>query len=119
MARLKNVAPAVASLTSPVVMQAHAGPERDRVRRATRPDRKWYKTARWQRLRQLVIKRAGGVCEQTGVLLVGRHPAPNSPVVDHIRPHRGDYDLFFDVDNLQLVSKAWHDSVKQSQERGG
>ncbi len=35
------------------------------------------------------------------------------PVVDHVRPHRGGPDLFWDEDNLQAVSKAYHDRVKQ------
>ncbi len=39
---------------------------------------------------------------------------PNSPVVDHTRPHRGDPDLFWDEDNLQAMLKEYHDRVKQS-----
>ena len=38
-------------------------------------------------------------------------------MVDHIRPHRGGERLFFDPLNLQCVSKAYHDSEKQKQER--
>lgn len=57
------------------------------------------------------------MCQQTGVALVGRHPKPNSPVVDHITPHRGDPELFWDEANLQAVAKGWHDSEKQRQER--
>jgi hypothetical protein len=52
------------------------------------------------------------------VLLVGKFPAPHSPVVDHVIPHRGDPRLFWDEANLQAVSKVYHDSVKQAQERG-
>ncbi len=44
---------------------------------------------------------------------IGKYPAPKSPVVDHVRPHRGGPDLFWDEDNLQAVSKAYHDRVKQ------
>lgn len=58
-------------------------------------------------------------CQQTGVLLIGKYPAWNSPVVDHIKPHRGAADLFWDETNLQSVSKEWHDSTKQSMERQG
>jgi len=32
-------------------------------------------------------------------------------------PHEGDPRLFFALDNLQTVAKAWHDSVKQARER--
>lgn len=76
--------------------------------------RKWYKTERWQSLRQRVLLRDMFICQKTGVMLIGAHPAPNSPVVDHIRPHRGNPDLFWDENNLQSVSKKWHDSIKQA-----
>ncbi|MBR9764798.1 MAG: HNH endonuclease [Rhodobacteraceae bacterium] len=76
-------------------------------------------TARWQQLRLKVLLRDRYVCQQTGVLLIGKNHAPDSPVVDHKVPHRGDPDLFWDEGNLQSVSKAWHDSVKQSVEKRG
>ena len=69
-------------------------------------------------LRFRVLQRAGWKCAQTGVDLIGPAHAPNSPVVDHIIPHRGNLALFWDEANLQAVSKAWHDSEKQRQERG-
>ncbi len=87
--------------------------------RSSSDHRKLYKDPRWEPLRQQALKRAGWKCEQTGVLLIGKRHAPNSPVVDHIRPHRGDPALFFDLGNLQAVSKAWHDREKQRQERSG
>lgn len=38
-------------------------------------------------------------------------------VVDHIKPHRGDCDLFWDQDNWQTLCKApCHDGVKRSVE---
>lgn len=37
-------------------------------------------------------------------------------VVDHIKPHRGDVDLFRDSDNLQTLCKPCHDAHKQAQE---
>ncbi len=93
--------------------------ERSRHRDRTQGWRIWYKTARWQKLRRLVLKRDGYTCQATGAMLVGQYPASNSPVVDHIRPHRGDADLFWDEDNLQSVSKEYHDRVKQSIEKRG
>jgi len=84
-----------------------------------RRSKDWLNTARWQRLRLKVLTRDAYTCQQTGTLLSGRHPAANSPVVDHIEPHRGDPDLFWDEDNLQSVTKAWHDSTKQSMEKRG
>lgn len=79
--------------------------------------RAWYRTARWEALRRRVFVRDGYVCRQTGELLSGKHPAPNSPVADHIKPHRGNPNLFWDETNIQTVSKQWHDTVKQAQER--
>lgn len=79
--------------------------------------RKWYKTARWQKLRLFVLQRDGYRCQQTGVLLTGKYPAPDSPTVDHKQAHGGNPDLFWDPNNLQAVSKEWHDRVKQAQER--
>lgn len=79
----------------------------------------WYSTSRWRKVRAAVLKRDGYVCQATGVALVGRYPADNSPVVDHIRPHRGDPDLFWDPDNLRAVAKGWHDREKQSLEKRG
>ena len=36
---------------------------------------------------------------------------PNAPasVVDHIKPHKGDYDLFWDEANHQALCKRCHD----------
>ncbi|MFQ6550491.1 HNH endonuclease [Aestuariibius sp. 2305UL40-4] len=90
--------------------------DRHRRRDAELPWRSWQKTARWQKLRDRILARDGLVCQQTGVMLLGKHPAPNSPVVDHKLPHRGDPDLFWDETNLQTVSKAWHDREKQKRE---
>lgn len=102
-------------------LRGPAATEEDRTRQRdeTVQWRKWYKTSRWQKLRRLVIRRDDSTCRQTGLALIGRHPAPNSPVVDHIIPHNGDASLFWDADNLQTVSKAWHDKEKQRMERAG
>lgn len=85
----------------------------------TKPWRKWYYTKAWKELRLRTLTRDGFVCQKTGAMLSGRHPEPNSPVVDHIVPHRGDADLFWDENNLQSVTKQWHDSVKSVIERAG
>jgi 5-methylcytosine-specific restriction endonuclease McrA len=79
--------------------------------------RGWYKSARWQALRLEVLARDLYTCQRTGVLLVGKPPAPNSPIVHHKVPHKGDEQLFWDNTNLQAVSKAWHDAEGQSDER--
>lgn len=40
-------------------------------------------------------------------------------VVDHIIPHRGDPELFWDESNWQSLCSACHNSVKQAEEKRG
>jgi 5-methylcytosine-specific restriction enzyme A len=40
-------------------------------------------------------------------------------VVDHIQPHRGNVDLFWDPSNWQPLCGPCHNGAKQSQERTG
>ena len=110
--RLKTMAPRLGPAT-----RAEKEEVRLRERDQSVEWRAWYKTARWQRLREQVIQRDLYTCQATGVLLTGKHPAGNSPVVDHIEPHKGDPVLFWSIDNLRCVAKSWHDSVKQAAER--
>lgn len=95
-------------------------------RRADKPWRSWYGKKEWFRLKAAAFRRDsvqlpdGRIvpkCQETGALLTGKAPAPNSPVADHIKRHRGDPDLFFSLNNIKTVSKKYHDSIKQSQER--
>lgn len=79
--------------------------------------RSWYKSKRWQDLRMAVLTRDLYTCQHTGVLLIGGANEPNSPIVHHKVPHRGDERLFWDIRNLEAVSKAWHDSEAQALER--
>ena len=81
--------------------------------------RAWYKTARWQRLAKACYVRDLYTCQRTGVLLTGKHPAPNSPVANHKVPHKGNPDLFWDMDNIETIAKSVHDGVVQSEERTG
>lgn len=48
---------------------------------------------------------------------IGRTTAAS--VVDHIIPHRGDRDLFWDQSNWQQLCRPCHDSVKQAEEAAG
>ncbi|TKT78410.1 hypothetical protein [Aquamicrobium sp. LC103] len=118
MRRLATVEPRLGSLTHRIGASPKNELERDRQRINSSPWRAWYKTAEWQRLRRRILQRDLYTCQKTGVLLTGKHPAPNSPVVDHVKPHRGDPELFWDEANLMAVSKAYHDSVKQAEEQG-
>lgn len=93
--------------------------ERSQQRDATHGWRAWYKTSRWQKLRLVILKRDKYTCQATGQALVGKYPEPNSAVIDHKTPHRGDPELFWSPDNLQAVSKAYHDRDKQRAEARG
>jgi len=40
-------------------------------------------------------------------------------VVDHVRPHKGCWELFSDYENTQALCKHHHDSTKQGNEARG
>ena len=70
-----------------------------------------YNRAAWRRLREHQL-RTEPLCrldKQLGKLV----PAT---VADHVKPHRGDLELFFDAGNLQSLCKTCHDAHKQAQE---
>ena len=117
MGRLKSLPPRIGAL--PPRIGVVAGDEQARLRQRDKSVawRAWYGKARWQEMREAVWLRDSFVCQKTGVLCIGKYPAPNSPVADHIEQHHGDPDLFWNMDNIQTVSKAYHDSTKQAQER--
>jgi len=39
--------------------------------------------------------------------------------VDHIKPHKGDMELFWDSDTWQPLCKSCHDSIKAREEARG
>ena len=76
--------------------------------------KKLYATARWEKLRahQLSREPLCAFCLQQNIIT----PAT---VVDHVVPHRGDNDLFYNSSNLQSMCKYHHDSEKQAIEKRG
>lgn len=73
-----------------------------------------YTSTRWRQLRTKVLN-SHPLCAihlQSGKLV----PAT---IVDHIKPHRGNPELFWDEANLQSLCKRCHDSVKQRLEKSG
>lgn len=107
------------SVSSPSRATPKSEANRLQQRDAAKPWRAWYKTARWQKLRLATLERDGWQCQKTGVALVGKYPAPNSPVVNHKIAHRGDPDLFWDPKNLEAMSKEYHDREQQKLEASG
>jgi 5-methylcytosine-specific restriction enzyme A len=73
-----------------------------------------YNTKRWYRLRHWQLSREPlcADCAKRGKTAPAR-------IVDHIRAHRGNEDLFFDERNLQSLCKPCHDGAKQQLEKSG
>lgn len=73
-----------------------------------------YNTKRWKALRlyHLGTEPICRLCKQADKIT----PAA---VVDHITPHKGNVDLFFDDTNLQSLCKPCHDGTKQAAEHNG
>lgn len=76
----------------------------------------WYSTTRWKARRraQLQAEPLCRMCRAAGRIT----PAT---VADHVKPHRGDPDLFWNGELQSLCdAKPWrcHSSIKQRQETG-
>lgn len=70
----------------------------------------WYKTARWERRRELQLSLQP---------LCARCPTPTwATVADHVVPHRGDAWLFW-FGELQSLCAPCHSSGKQKEELAG
>lgn len=69
--------------------------------------------ARWRKARAAYLVQHGlcVVCQRGGRVVAATE-------VDHITPHRGDYDLFWDQANWQALCKPCH-SHKTATEDGG
>jgi 5-methylcytosine-specific restriction endonuclease McrA len=80
--------------------------------------RKHYSTKAWAALRRRALLRDGFRCQHEGcnVILRQGRDHPNSAVVHHLTPHKGDLALFYDLNNLQSVCWRCHSGDIQSQE---
>ena len=70
---------------------------------------------RWEKARAAFLREPENCfcrkCSQQGRMTM-------ATVVDHIVPHRGCQELFWDRSNWQPLCKPHHDSAKQREERG-
>ncbi|HKM39927.1 MAG TPA: HNH endonuclease [bacterium] len=73
-----------------------------------------YKTARWQKLRKRVLS-VQPLCAECG--RQGR--IAMATVADHIIPHKGNLELFWDEGNLQALCKSCHDRKTAKEGRWG
>ncbi|MDW9600442.1 HNH endonuclease [Sinorhizobium meliloti] len=113
MAKLTTLKPAIARLPSSIASAAPQEQSRDKRRYTATPWRKWYGLKRWKMLRDEVLLEALYACKRCGVL---EHDTSRL-VADHVIPHRGRSDLFWERGNLQCLCKTCHDTVKQREEQ--
>jgi 5-methylcytosine-specific restriction endonuclease McrA len=90
---------------------------RDDVRMAEQPWRQWYGTQRWRKLAEKIKLRDLFQCQRCKrvAISIGKRAL----VADHITPHRGSPELFWDEGNLQTLCATCHSSVKQAEEARG
>lgn len=77
----------------------------ENIRKYHKPDyKKLYHSTLWRKNRVIFLKRNPlcVLCEQQGRL----KPAT---IVDHIKPHKGNYELFIKQSNWQALCKICHD----------
>lgn len=79
------------------------------IKRVKRPWDRWYGRAHWASLRTLCLARdpVCRMCQRAA-----------ASVADHIVPHKGNWLLFCDLDNLQGLCRSCHDK-KTATEDGG
>lgn len=80
-----------------------AAKDYDKRREQDKPWRKWYRLKRWMDARTSFLARHPLCveCHKTGMVTVATD-------VDHITPHRGNYELFWDVHNWQALCHTHH-----------
>ena len=88
--------------------------EHDAKRRTEQPWRKWYKLPAWQAARRAQLQ-AHPLCERH----LKRGQVIAATVVNHRTPHRGEWSLFIDPNNMESVCAPCHDRDIQSEERLG
>jgi 5-methylcytosine-specific restriction endonuclease McrA len=81
--------------------------------------RKLYQTKQWSKLREVALLRDAFKCQRCGCFLKRGRSHPQSAVVHHIKAHKGDIDLFFDINNTTSVCWTCHSGVIQSEEARG
>lgn len=111
MVKLTSLKPTLGSLAPTIGrLPGREAFDRDRDQQVWR---KWYKTARWQKLRMAVLVRDLFTCQRCGRI----EGDTSLLVADHKRRHNGVEALFWDILNLWTLCKTCHDSWKQRQER--
>jgi len=110
---LPTLKPSIATATPTVRRDAPSDQTREARRYADKPWRKWYGLKRWKDLRWDVLVDACFTCCRCGEL----KDDTSKLVADHVVPHRGRSELFWDRNNLQCMCTDCHDTVKQREEQ--
>ena len=95
----------------PALVPSGHCPQHARQRDKDRPQadaRRHYKTARWLALRRLQLS-AQPLCQAC----LPQQVTPASHV-DHVIPHRGDLERFYDAANLQSLCPSCHSRKTQA-----
>lgn len=74
--------------------------------------RRWYRTVRWRRLREQVLSEAMYTCARCG------HTQINLQV-DHVQPHGGHMECFWNRANLQALCPSCHTAKTMRESRWG
>ena len=77
-------------------------------------ERRMYDSVRWRKAAKRFLNEHPlcALCER-----IGRDTAANT--VDHIKPHNGDFALFWDRENWQALCPSCHSGAKRIQELHG
>lgn len=111
MPRLKTLPPLL-KREAPRIKREDAEQMRDKRRYQEQPWRKWYNTKRWYQLRWLVLVRDEFTCQMCGLT----EKDSSRLVCDHVVPHNGDEDMFWNGD-LRTLCKPCHDGAKQREDK--
>ena len=101
-------------MTMPYKAQTYK-PQNHKPSSVKRPEWRRFYGRKWAAYRKAFLSRAeNAFCVRC--LTIGRETPAGE--VDHIKPHRGDINLFWDSDNHQPLCKRCH-SIKTVKEDGG
>ena len=90
-----------------MILKAPKARKQREARRGNAKNRRKYRQARWKKIREQVISRDKGRCQQclrTGHVKLGSE-------VDHILKAEDNQELFYELRNLQLLCRKCH-SIK-------
>ena len=108
MPRLATLKPRIATASATRVKSMISGSWRD----GKTTNERGY-TYRWQQISRLYL-RSNPLC----VMCQSEGQVAAAQVVDHIEPHRGDMELFWDEGNWQALCKSHHDAKTQVEGKG-